>query len=495
MLNMVRGKLLLAAAVLVPILAVPATAQTNGFLLQCSSARSAGKACLNRAQEGVPSSLFRDPANIVQFETPAFEVDLAAIVPSITFTNGLNQDAAGATHAYPVPTLAYIGPRLMDGLAWGFGVEGIGGLGADLKLDHALLGSQLDYESMFGAVKVGPVVAYELTDALSVGASVSFNYGMITDFRMPFALPPSAAAGMEGLMQLDPAHYPTLFSSMEELAAYGDTEGFGGSGWDADFGVTYRADAFTVSASVSPKMTLDLQGGDVVMDMTEQFNALFGALVQERMVNHGEDAATAQATVDGLLTAAGMDLSLEPVANYDGATEISTPLTAGVGVRFQPAEMWVVGVEAEFRQWSEAMASMPFNLNDGDNPNINLLVNGDPTAGAFSYPIPMEWKDTYAFKLGVERWMGSNAFRFGYHFGENPVPENTVFPAFPAIATHAVSGGATLTFGNIPLDVSASYAFKTTLTGTASHRLGSEYVASEVGLSGFGINISFIKTF
>lgn len=481
--------------IVAPMVATPASSQTNGFLLQCGSARSAGKACLNRGQDGVPSSLFRDPANIVQFERPAFEVDVAFVVPKIRFANRVNPDIHGTTHVYPVPTLAYIGPRLGERFAWGIGLEGLGGLGADFRLYHELLGTGLKYQSMFGAAKAGPVVAYRLTDELSVGASVSYAYGMITDFRMPFALPPSAAEGLGALAQLDPAHYPALLGGITELSVYGDAEGMGGSGIGADFGVTYRGDGFTVSASVSPKMTLDLKGGTVEMDMTEQFNALFEALVVERMMNHGEDPATAQGTVASLLTASGLNLGLEPVANYDAGTEISTPLTAGIGFNLSLADGWNLGFEAEFRQWSEAMKSMPFNLSDGDNPNINLLVNGDPTDGEFSYPFPMEWKDTYAFKLGFERWVGDIAMRFGYHYGENPVPDNTVFSIFPAIASHFVSGGVTVNLAGVPLDFSGTYAFENEVTGATPHLVGSEYAGSDIGLGGFGINISFIKTF
>lgn len=490
-----RSGLLLVAALLIPALTTPVRAQTNGFLLQCASARSAGKGCLNRGQDGVPSSLFRDPANIVQFQRPAFEVDVAAIVPSVSFANPANADARGATHVYPVPTLAFVGPRFMEKLAWGVGIEGIGGLGADLRVDNALLGNQLKYQSMFAAVKAGPVMAYQVTDGLSVGASVSWAYGSIQDFRMPFALPASSAQGMAGLVQLDPAHYPALLGQMTEMTVYGDSKGFGGSGVGADFGVTYRGDRFTVSASVSPKMTLTMDGGSVKMDMTEQFNALFSALVQERMTNHGEDAATAQTTVAGLLTTAGLDLSRAPVADYDGATEMSTPLTAGIGVAVSPAEGWNVGVETEFRQWSKAMRSMPFTLTSGDNPNINLLVNANPSDGTFSYPFPMEWKDTYAVKVGVERWFGENAVRFGYHYGQNPVPENTAFAIFPAIATQTVSGGATVQLGAVPLDLSVTYAVKNTQKGAGTHLVSSEYAGSEIGLGGFGINITVIKRF
>jgi hypothetical protein len=34
--------------------------------------------------------------------------------------------------------------------------------------------------------------------------------------------------------------------------------------------------------------------------------------------------------------------------------------------------------------WSRAEKVMPFILRQGDNPNVNILVNGDPTNGDFT---------------------------------------------------------------------------------------------------------------
>ena len=64
------------------------------------------------------------------------------------------------------------------------------------------------------------------------------------------------------------------------------------------------------------------------------------------------------------------------------------------------------------------------------------------------------------------------------------MPDNTVFIAFPAIATNAVTVGATLPMGRMPLDISLVQALNTELDGCGiNHLNGAEYLNSTSGLS------------
>ncbi|HEX6313388.1 MAG TPA: hypothetical protein VFZ73_00955, partial [Gemmatimonadaceae bacterium] len=130
--------------------------------------------------------------------------------------------------------------------------------------------------------------------------------------------------------------------------------------------------------------------------------------------------------------------------------------------------------------WSRAEDVMPFRLTAGDNPNVNIMVNGDPTNGEFTYPFPLEWKDSWTAKAGVAFALNSKTtLRAGYLRGTNPVPGNTVFVAFPAISTNAVTAGAGFRFLGVPLDVSVVQALNTRLDGAQSgHRVSSEYLGS-----------------
>ncbi len=453
-------------------------AQTNGFVLHCLSARAAGQGCVTRARDDVPTDLFRDPAAIAWFQRPAFEVNISAFAPSLTFRNSANtRTMDGAQHAYPLGSIAYVGKKLTPRVSWAVGMEPIGGFGSDFKLQHALLGTQQDYESFFAALKMGPAMALEVAPGVTIGASGYATYSQIRDFRMPFTMPPQAAAGMGSIMQMDP-HYPAMFSSVTELTAYGDSHDFSGWGWGTSVGAAWKVnDGLRLSASWSPRSKIKLDGATATIDMSRQFEAMFGVMVQERMQYHGMLPDEAQQSVAQALGLAGMDLSLGAKATFQAATEMSEPQTAGVGVSLKAGKRWTLGVEGVWMDWSAAESVMPFILTKSDNPNVNILVNGDPAIASFTYQFPLHWQDSWSGKVGLEfRATDATSLRAGYLYGTNPVPTRTVFVAFPAISSQALTAGAGFRLLGIPLEASLVHALNASITGaTTGHLLGAEY--------------------
>ncbi len=453
----------------------PSAGQTNGFVLHCLSARAAGLGCVTRGQEGIPTTLFHDPAGIVSFDRPAFEMNLSAFVPKLAFQNASNAGADGSVHAYPMGSIAYVGKKL-GRLSWAVGMDPIGGLGSDFRLTNPVLGANQNYESFFMAAKMGPVVAYELAPGFSIGGSVSLVYSQIRQFRMPFSMPSSAAAGMAGLAQLDLAHYPGMFAQMTELTAYGDSKSFTGTAVTGDLGVSWKASPkLRMSASWSPKTLIGLSGGSASMDMGAQFNAMYGAMVQERMVNHGQSQTAATATVAQLLGAAGLDLSKGVVGTYDAGIDLSLPQTIGAGATYRPAAGWLLAFEGGWMGWGRAEHDMPFKLTNGNNTNLNLLINGNATNASFTYPFPLRWKDSWIGKAGVEKTVGDGAVRLGWAYGSNPVPDNALFITFPAIVEHSAIVGGTIKVGGMPLDIAFVHAFNRTMTAAPTSLVGSEY--------------------
>lgn len=459
----------------------PAGAQTNGFVLHCLSARASSQGCVTRAREGVPTNLFRDPAAMAWFERPALEANVSAFTPFLTFSNAANPGVShGALHSYPMMSAAFVGPEIGSRLDWAVGIEPIGGFGSDFKLRHALLGDGQDYESFFAGVNLGPTLALEVAPGLSIGVAGYARYAQIRKFRMPFTMPPQAAAGLGALFQMD-EHYPAMFSEVTELTAYGDSRDFGGWALGTTLGAAWRGPAgLHVSASWSPKSTIHLDGGHATIDMSRQFEAMFGTLVQERMLYHGMTQEEAGASVAATLGSIGMDLSRGAAASFDAETELTVPQTAGLGVSFNPGARWNVAVEGVWMDWSAAESIMPFILTDSDNPNVNILVNGDPENVDFTYPFPLHWQDSWTVKAGLEYGVGATtALRAGYLYGENPVPDRTVFIAFPAISTQAITAGVGFQLGNVPLELSIVHAMKSDLDGCdEGHMLGVEYVGS-----------------
>lgn len=464
-------------------------AQTNGFILQCMSARAAGQGCVTRAHNDLPTSLFRDPASVAFYQGSQFEINAAPFVPELTFQNSVNAETKGAVHAFPLASGAYVAAS-DSRLHWAVGFEPIGGFGSDFKLNHALLsgtnGPAVDYESFFAALKFGPTVAFELTPELAIGASVSGVYAQIRDFRMPFTMDPSFAQGMGAIPMLDPAVYGPLFQQFTEMTAYGDSKSYAGLTWSADFGVAFRTESgFAASASWSPKRKIALDGATATIDMTAQFQQMMGAMVQARMMAYGESPAAAQSSVMGQLSAAGLDLSAGMSSTYEAGTDLHTPMTLGAGASVPVRDWWTLSSEVEFRQWSKAEATMPFRLSGGTNTNLNIMVNADPTNGSFAYPFPLNWQDSWSFKVGSEfKVSENNVLRAGFVQGDNPVPINTVFIAFPAISSKAVTMGVGTRIGGFPLELSYVHALQQSITGCVDHHLmGAEYLGSRTTMS------------
>ncbi len=488
---MKRRTLAVALAVGLAAAAAPGAAQTNGFVMQCLSARISGLGCVTRAQPDAPTSLFRDPAAVVDFERPTLELNLTSFNPTVTFTNAANPvQVTGARHSYPLFSAAWTGNRLGRDVAWAVGVEPIGGFGSDFSLRHDLLsgpdGVGVDYETFFAALKAGPAVAWRFAPGWSVGGSVSLVYAQIREFRMPFTLPPSAPLGMAGIAQLDPGVYGPLFQQFTELTAYGDSEGYAGLGWTADVGVGYRGPGgLAFAASWTPERPITLDGGTAVIDMTAQFGQMLEGMVMARAQAYGETPDEAQGAVMQQLSAAGLDLSAGVSAEYVAATELSLPMTVGAGVSAPLRPTLRLAAEVEWRRWSEAQGTMPFVLTEGDNANLNVMMNGDPARATFEYPFPLHWEDAWSAKVGVAyTGLENTALRAGYIHADNPVPDNTVFIAFPAIATDAVTMGATLPLGRLPLDVGLVRALSSELDACAQgHLNGAEYLGSTSGLS------------
>jgi long-subunit fatty acid transport protein len=209
------------------------------------------------------------------------------------------------------------------------------------------------------------------------------------------------------------------------------------------------------------------------------------AMVQSRALAYGESTGQAQAAVMQQLGAAGLDLQAGVLGHYAAATELAFPMTIGAGVAVPVSEKLRLAGELEWREWSEAEDIMPFRLTKGDNANLNLMMNADPRNGDFTYPFPLLWQDALTVKVGGTYSLNeTTALRAGYMQGGNPVPDNTVFVAFPAISTRALSLGFSVNAAGLPLDVSYVRAFEHRLDGcTNGHRIGSEYVNSSTTMS------------
>jgi long-chain fatty acid transport protein len=475
------------------------SAGTNGYLLNCFCAKSYARGGTVVAIPDNSSVILANPAGLAFMERRAVGIGLGLLIPKVQFENGLNSNVTAKDKMYPMPFSGYVDPRPGSKWAWGFGLNVVGGMGAEYNLDHDIFRNydptsanygqlvKQNYFSKFGYVKAGPAAAYRINENFSIGAGVQLYYGML-DFRMPFSIEP--VANLQG----NPINNPNMtFGQMfaaptnqggfgyNEVTAYADMHDLAGFGVGANIGLFYKInDQWSVGLAYTAPTTMYLEG-KAEMDMTAQLNKAFGDAVAGAMAQ-GMTQEQAQAAVAQNFASMGIDLNAGVATSYSkNKADFDVPQKIAAGVSFKPTPRWTFGVDVEYIDWKNAFDNLPINLSGSENANINLMINGDTQDGTFEYKFPLNWKNAVNMKFGVDYLLreGIN-LRSGYIHGANPVPASTVFSIFPAIVEDHITLGGGYTFNKrFTLDVAYIYSLNKKLNGSsAGHLIGNEYDGS-----------------
>lgn len=467
-------------------------AGTNGYLLNCFCAKSFGRGGTVVAIPDNASVILANPAGLSFLGRRSIGLGVGLLIPRVQFSNELNSNTVADQKYYPMPFSGYFDPMPDSRWSWGFGLNVVGGMGADYELNHDLFRDPMtgdlipqDYFSEFGYVRAGPAFSYKIKDNLSVGAGAQLYYGML-DFKMPFSIDP--VENLNGIA--DPttgATFGQLFAGAppngfgyDEVTAYARMEDLTGFGVGGNIGVYWKInEKFAVGAAYTTPTTMYLEG-DANMDMSFQFNAALGQTIQGIMMqNPTLTQQEAQAQAEAMFAGMGIDFQEGVAASYGkNSADFDVPQKLALGFSYQPTSRLIFGFDAEWIDWSAAFDDLPIKLEDGDNTNINLMINGDVENGTFKYNFPLNWDDSYNFKLGADYMVreGTQA-RIGFIHGTNPVPDNTVFSIFPAIVeNHLTFGVGQVVAGRITVDAAYIFSFNKKQDAVSdNHLVGSEY--------------------
>jgi long-subunit fatty acid transport protein len=76
-------------------------------------------------------------------------------------------------------------------------------------------------------------------------------------------------------------------------------------------------------------------------------------------------------------------------------------------------------------------------LTDGNNATVNSVLGAN-----FSDAIPLNWRDEFVYRAGLEYALTDNLFlRAGYCYGNSPVPSTTLNPMTAAIMENIITAG------------------------------------------------------
>jgi long-chain fatty acid transport protein len=175
---------------------------------------------------------------------------------------------------------------------------------------------------------------------------------------------------------------------------------------------------------------------------------------------------------------------------YNASVTNTLPQSVNANIAWHLNTRWVLAFQTDWVNWSNAFVNLPVTLTNGSNSTINGALNSTTLVDG----VPLNWKDQYSFHGGVERELWESAsLRFGYAYGNSPVPDGTLTPMTAAIMTNQLSTGFAYHMGRSRFDFAYTFDPIAQQQVQQSNLLAGEYNNStvRVGLQSLSLGYSF----
>ncbi|MFH1493607.1 MAG: outer membrane protein transport protein [Pseudomonadota bacterium] len=143
-----------------------------------------------------------------------------------------------------------------------------------------------------------------------------------------------------------------------------------------------------------------------------------------------------------------------PTSGTIKVVDFQFPETFGLGLAYQANDKLMIAADYKRINWSKTMKTV-------------LLQYTTAGMGTMDIPFVQNWEDQDVFMLGVAyKATDALTLRAGVNVANNPVPDSTVNPLFPATIKDHYTLGAGYAFNKVS-DVNFSYAYAPKVTVTA----------------------------
>ncbi len=160
--------------------------------------------------------------------------------------------------------------------------------------------------------------------------------------------------------------------------------------------------------------------------------------------------------------------------HYDAEVKNKFPQSASLGVSWKFHPQWRAALQLDWINWGGAFESLPVGLSHGNNATVNSVLGSH-----FSDSIPLNWSDEFVYRAGLEYDVTENlALRFGYSYGQSPVPSSTLTPMTAAIMEHTLTAGIGYQWKHIGLDLAYQFDLPVTRNVGANDLRAGEYTDS-----------------
>lgn len=292
---------------------------------------------------------------------------------------------------------------------------------------------QTQHTSTITNVRAALGIGVDLGGGFSLGVSVGGVYTR-NELETPYTFQNNALAGIKTYLDLE-------------------TEGFGING---DLSLQWRAsDRLTLGVSYRTPTSFKTNGV-AKGNLREQLDAL------------------------GMV---GVDSNYE----YDAKIKTELPQRISAGFAAELTNRWRVMGQMDWINWSAAFSDLNVNLSNGSNANVNGVVGSN----GITDRIALNWKDQYVFRLGTEVDVTENLMlRFGYVYGRNPVPGETLLPMTAAISEHTLACGLGWQVGSMSMDLAYQYDLPLSRSASGGAITGPEYKNSRVSLNAHWVGLT-----
>lgn len=375
---------------------------TNGMYLTGYGAEAAGRGGVNLAISDRVLAMNFNPAGISQLQGNHYSVNMSLLAPSLESENMLNPSTSAVDRYFPLPAIAYVRSSKESPWSWGVGFFAQGGMGATFEDLNTFFGTQDSTYSEVRFMTLSPTVAYALSEDMSIGATFNLGYA---DASFDF-FPETSFFNTQ-----DPNQ--SFFGVTMDQA--------GGLQTSLRLGWWWRAtERFQIGAIYQTETESDFEGGDMTVDFTAH-----PFLGQEVSYN---------AEMEGFTFAA----------------------QAGIGFAYRVGWRWLVGLDVKRYFWDHAIDTITVRATNPDVPGAPAEV---------VMPFVFDWRDQWVVAAGADYRVNDVLMvRGGINVGENPVPNDTLTPLFPATPENHVSAGLTWLRGTYSWEIAVERTFSNDLT-------------------------------
>lgn len=379
-------------------LLLPAAAwATNGMYLTGYGAETLGRGGANLAISDRSLAINFNPAGIAQLQGNHLTASLSLLLPVMEHENLANPTTDAEDQVFPLPAITYVRGGKESPWTFGIGFIAQGGMGARYKNLNTFFGTRDEIFSEVRFMTFAPTVAYSINEDQALGLTLNVGYGDVS-FRF---YPETSFFNTQ-----DPQN--SFFGVRMDQA--------GGLQYNLRAGWWWRPNPrLNLGVIYQTETESDFESGDTEINF-------LGHPFLGQTVDYKSD-------VEGFTFAA----------------------QAGVGIAVKTTDRLQIAFDVKRYFWDDAIDTILVTARDPD-------VAGAPPEVVL--PFVFDWQDQWVFALGGDYRLNDRlTLRAGYNYGENPVPDDTLTPLFPATVEHHVSFGFSWLKGHRTYEFAIEHAF------------------------------------